>query len=143
VTRSEALARAAAARVGRIATVRPDGSPHVVPFVFALVVDGDRVRLYWAVDDKPKRSTAIARIDNIRANPHVEAVVDEYDEDWRRLWWVRLRGIGRLVESDPERTEALAALSEKYPAYRRRLPAGAVLAIDVSDVWSWAASRAG
>jgi PPOX class probable F420-dependent enzyme len=141
VTRAEALARAAAARVGRLATVRPDGSPHVVPFVFTLVVDGDAVRLYWAVDDKPKRSTAIARIDNIRANPHVEAVVDEYDEDWRRLWWVRLRGTGRLVETDPERAAALAALAEKYRPYRRRPPAGAVLAIDVSDVWSWTASQ--
>lgn len=140
MTRSEAIARAAAARVGRIATLRSDGTPHVVPLVFVLVGDGDRVRLYWAVDDKPKRSTSIARLANIRENPAVEVVVDLYDEDWRRLWWVRLPGTARVVGDDRERAAALVELARKYPAYRRRPPHGAVVAVDVSDVRWWAAA---
>jgi PPOX class probable F420-dependent enzyme len=140
VTRDEALARAAAARVGRIATVRPDGAPHVVPVVFVLVERGDGPRLYWAVDDKPKRSMSLVRLENIRANPRVEVVVDAYDEDWGRLWWVRLLGTARVVAADGERRSALEALAEKYAPYRRRPPSGDVVAIDVSDVRWWTGS---
>ena len=68
----EARRRFGAARVGRLATVSADGTPHVVPFVF--VLDGDTI--WWAVDHKSKRSRELKRLDNIRANPRVEAVVD-------------------------------------------------------------------
>lgn len=139
MTRDEAIARASRARVGRIATVRPDGTPHVVPLVFALVDDGAGVRLYWAVDRKPKRSASLRRIANLRANPAAEVVIDGFDEDWTRLWWVRLRGTGRVVGSAEERRAALDALRAKYAQYRDDAPAGDVVAIDVLEVTSWAA----
>jgi len=50
VDEAEARSRFAAGRVARLATVRPDGSPHLVPVVFAL--DGPTIA--FAVDDKPK-----------------------------------------------------------------------------------------
>jgi len=50
--------RFATARVARLATTGPDG-PHVVPIVFAL--SGDTI--FHAVDHKPKRTTALKRID--------------------------------------------------------------------------------
>jgi PPOX class probable F420-dependent enzyme len=140
VTRDEALALAAAARVGRLATVRPDGRPHVVPIVFVLLDERDGLQLYWAVDDKPKRSMSLARLENIRANPRVEVVVDAYDEDWSKLWWVRLLGSARVVVGDAERRSALEALAGKYPPYRRRPPSGDVVAIDVTDVRWWTGS---
>jgi PPOX class probable F420-dependent enzyme len=140
MTDDEAIARAAAARVGRIATVRPDGTPHVVPFVFALVVVDAQIRLYWVVDRKPKSSNALQRLENLRANPAVEVVVDEYDEDWGRLWWVRSRGVGRIVSSDRERTGALETLAAKYPRYAEEPPDGDVVAIDVRSITSWEAS---
>src|SRR5439155_5841325 len=125
-----------------MATVRADGSPHVVPFVFALVAaDPDEIRLYWAVDQKPKRSTALRRIENVRSNPAVEVVVDDYDEDWTRLWWVRLRGRGRVVSSAEERREALDELRSKYEQYRAAEPHGDVVAIDVHDVDWWPAGH--
>jgi PPOX class probable F420-dependent enzyme len=140
MTRTEALERAAAARVGHLATVRPDGSPHVVPVVFALVAESGRVIVYWAVDAKPKRSPRLARIENLRANPAAELVVDGYEEDWERLWWVRLRGAGRVVDDPAERRAALARLAQKYPRYRSAPPEGHVVAVDVSAVASWSAS---
>ena len=54
----------ASSPVARLSTVRPDGGPHVVPIVFALV--GDTV--FSAVDAKPKRSTALQRLANVRAD---------------------------------------------------------------------------
>jgi PPOX class probable F420-dependent enzyme len=137
MTRDEALERAAAARVGRIATVRPDGTPHVVPVVFALVVDGSRTVAYWAVDRKPKRSTRLARIENLRANPAAEIVVDDYDEDWSRLWWVRLGGAGRVVDDPAERASAIEALAAKYVQYAADRPEADVVAIDIADVSFW------
>jgi PPOX class probable F420-dependent enzyme len=123
-----------------MATVRADGSPHVVPFVFALVArEPDEIRLYWAVDRKPKRTTALRRIENLRSNPAVEVVVDDYDEDWTQLWWVRLRGKGRVVSSAEEREEALNELRSKYEQYRTAEPNGDVVAIEVHDIDWWPA----
>ena len=141
MTRDEAIARVRGARVGRLATVRPDGSPHVVPFVFVLVGEGDDLLAYWAVDAKPKRRGAIQRIENIEANPTVEFVVDGYDEDWAELWWVRAMGHARVVASREERTRALTALSDKYLPYRADPPIGTVFAIDIERVTSWSAAE--
>lgn len=133
--REEALRRLAAARVGRLATVDAGGVPHVVPFVFAL----QGKTLYWAVDRKPKRSTDLRRIRNIRENPNVELVVDHYEDDWGRLWWVRARGTARLVEADDERGRALRLLASKYEQYRESPPPGPVVAVDLTGVSWWEA----
>jgi PPOX class probable F420-dependent enzyme len=144
VTRNEAIRRAAEARVGRMATVRPDGTPHVVPFVFALREweDGS-LKLYWIVDDKPKRSRRLQRLRNLETNPTAEVVIDGYDDqDWSGLWWVRLSGTGRIVASEPERVGALDALASKYAQYRSTR-SSAVIAIDVQRVASWPGDASG
>jgi PPOX class probable F420-dependent enzyme len=127
--------RLVTARVARLATTDPDGRPHLVPIVFAL--DGDT--LYSAVDRKPKRSQVLRRIENARARPDVTILVDHYEDDWSRLWWVRLRGRARLLDDGEERDRALALLTEKYPQYRDEPPDGPVLAVDVTETRSWAA----
>ena len=121
--------------MARLATTDPDGRPHLVPIVFAL--DGDI--LYSAVDRKPKRSRTLRRIENARARPDVTVLVDHYEEDWERLWWVRLRGRARVLDDGDERDRALGLLAEKYPQYRDEPPDGPVLAVDVDDVRAWSA----
>ena len=128
--------RIAAARVARVATIDPDGRAHLVPIVFA--VDGDT--LYSAVDRKPKRSSKLRRIENARARPDVTVLVDHYDDDWSRLWWIRLRGRARVLEAGDERERALKLLGEKYPQYRDEPPDGPVLAVDVTEVREWRAT---
>ena len=125
--------RLTAARVARLATTDPDGRPHLVPIVFAL--DGDT--LYSAVDRKPKRSSKLQRIENARARPDVTILVDHYEEDWNRLWWIRLRGRARVLDDGGERERALALLQEKYPQYRAEPPEGPVLAVDVTETREW------
>jgi PPOX class probable F420-dependent enzyme len=124
------------ARVARLATIDPDGRPHLVPIVFAL--DGET--LYSAVDRKPKRSQRLRRIENARVRPDVTILVDHYDEDWQKLWWIRLRGRARVLDEGVERERALVLLQEKYPQYRDEPPDGPVLAVDVSDVREWSSS---
>jgi PPOX class probable F420-dependent enzyme len=127
---------AAVGRSGRLATLDPDGRPKVVPFVY--VLDGDT--LYSAVDDKPKASPRVRRLDNVEARPDgVAVLIDHYDEDWPRLWWVHLRGRGRVIEGGPERDHAHRLLRDKYPQYRDMPALGTVLAVDVTEWrgWSW------
>jgi PPOX class probable F420-dependent enzyme len=120
--------------VARLATVDGDGTPHLVPCCFAL--DGDVA--YSVVDHKPKKSAALRRLDNIRANPAVCLLVDHYEDDWSHLWWVRFDGRARVVEDGPEHAAAIALLCAKYAQYRATPPSGAVVAIDVTGVRSWA-----
>jgi PPOX class probable F420-dependent enzyme len=119
--------------VARLATTDPDGRPHLVPIVFAC--EGDT--LYSAVDRKPKRSQTLRRIENARVRPDVTVLVDHYEEDWDRLWWIRLRGRARVLDAGEERDRALALLAEKYPQYRDEPPDGPVLAVDVTEEREW------
>src|SRR5262249_59563934 len=110
--------RLTSARVARLATTDPDGRPHLVPIVFALDAD----TLYSAVDRKPKRSRTLRRIENARARPEVTILVDHYEEEWSRLWWIRLAGRPRGLDDGAERDRALALRAEKYPPYRHEPP---------------------
>jgi PPOX class probable F420-dependent enzyme len=141
--RAEATRLLSASQVGSIATVRPDGSPHVVPFVFAVSETRDGLVIYWCVDDKPKRSRELQRLVNIRAHPAVEIEVNRYDDDWTRLWWVRASGIAREVTSVDEKKRAFAALAAKYAPYAAHPPSGPVVAIQVERVAGWAAGATG
>lgn len=122
------------ARVGRLATANAGGQPHLVPFCFVLVDD----RIVSVVDAKPKRTQQLRRLSNIRAQPRVSVLADEYDEDWSRLWWVRADGTARVIESGPERESAVASLTDKYPQYREQPPAGPVIEITVDRWVGWA-----
>jgi PPOX class probable F420-dependent enzyme len=125
--------RAARERVARLATIDPDGRPHLVPIVFALVGD----TLYSAVDAKPKRSRTLRRIENARERPEVTVLFDHYEDYWAQLWWVRLRGRARVLDGGEEATRALAALTAKYEQYRTKPPGLPVLAVDVTEWRGW------
>lgn len=133
---SEERQKVAQARVARLATVRSDGTPHLVVVTFAL--HGDTV--VSAVDDKPKRSQDLQRVRNLEERPAASVLVDHYDDDWSRLWWVRLDGEAQIVRDEPRRTELLAPLAAKYAPYRQALPTGAVIALTVRSTASWSAS---
>jgi PPOX class probable F420-dependent enzyme len=134
VDAGEARQRFARARVARLATITPDGRPHLVPIVFAL--RGDTV--YSAVDAKPKRTPELARLANIGADPRASVLADHYEEDWAALWWARGDGRARVLEPGAhEATDAIARLRERYPQQR---VTGAVLALDVERWSGWDAA---
>jgi PPOX class probable F420-dependent enzyme len=129
--------RIAEARVGRLATVRPDGTPHLVPICFAVV--GDTV--VSGVDEKPKATPNLQRLVNLRANPAVSLLVDHYEEEWSRVWWARLDGQARVLEDGSEHDAAVAALRVKYPQYEDVGIVGATIVIDVDRWVGWAYSE--
>ncbi len=131
MTAEEARARFAAARVARLATVSPAGAPHLVPIVFAVL--GETV--YSVVDDKPKRTLNLRRLENARTTGRASLLADHYEDDWTKLWWVRADGSARTLDPDePEARSALEALKERYPQQR---PIGLVLAVDVDRWTGW------
>jgi PPOX class probable F420-dependent enzyme len=125
--------RARQTRVGRLATVRRDGRPHLVVCCFGL--DGDT--MYSAVDDKPKTTPWLQRLRNVASNSAASFLVDYYDEDWTALWWIRLDGAARIITSGTEYEHAIALLCDKYEQYRTQPPTGAVIAIDITNWTAW------
>ena len=136
VNEDEARRRFAASPVARLGTVRPDGSPHLVPVTFA--VDGDTV--YTAIDAKPKRSRRLQRVENLEAEPRCTLLVDHYDGDWSRLWWVRADGHADVVDDPSSADHSLELLVARYPDYADAPPAGPVIVVHVSRWHGWAAS---
>ena len=127
--------RVTTARVARLATIGTGGQPHLVPAVFAL----DDPVVWIAIDHKPKRSRDLARLRNIAAQPAVSVLVDHYEDDWTRLWWVRLDGDARVLPEDGWH-EPISKLAAKYPQYRDSPPEGPVIEIRIRTWRGWAAS---
>lgn len=125
------------ARVGRLATTNAEGQPHIVPVCFAL--EGEEI--VSAVDRKPKTTLDLKRVANVRANPRVSLIVDQYDEDWDQLWWVRVDGRARVLQPGPGYEEAIAPLYDKYRGqYGLQLPPGPAIIINI-DRWNGWSSR--
>ena len=119
--------------MARLGTLSNTGRVDLVPMTFALVDDV----MYTAVDHKPKRTTELKRLENVRATPEVSMLVDEYDDrDWSTLWWVRLRGLARVVEEGPEYEQGIDALVAKYEQYRSTRPSGPAMVIELIR-WQW------
>jgi PPOX class probable F420-dependent enzyme len=133
---TEARRRLATSRDARLATVSGDGRPHVVPIVFALQDD----TIYFAVDSKPKQTTNLKRLKNIAANPAVSLLVDHYEDDWTRLWWVRVDGTAHVVTDSAEAERATDLLATRYAQYRAARPGGPVVAIHIDRLTGWDAA---
>lgn len=124
--------------MARLATLDARGRPSLVPIVYARIGE----ELWSPIDGKPKRGGELARLRNIRRDPRVSVLVDGWDEDWQRLWWIHLRGQARVERLA---STALAALIARYPQYRT-VPTSdgsdCMLAIRIDAQTSWCASPA-
>ena len=118
--------------VARLATV--DGAqPHLVPVVFC-ECDG---ALFVPIDGKPKSGRTLKRVANVERNPNVSLLIDEYDDDWSRLRWLRADGAAEVVATSAEVRTALLA---KYPQYRKTPIGATAIRIAVKRTRSWSAS---
>lgn len=97
--------------VARLATLAEGGRPHLVPIVFARAAGA----LWSPVDGKPKSSHRLARLAHVAADRRVCLLLDDYDADWARLWWIRIDAAAAVTSGS---AEAETALRAKYPQYR-------------------------
>jgi PPOX class probable F420-dependent enzyme len=100
--------------VARLATLAADGTPELVPIVFAQSGGA----LWSPVDGKAKQGRELSRVRNVRADPRVSVLLDHYDADWSRLWWLRVDGRAEVLGLEaPGAAAAAEALRAKYPRY--------------------------
>ena len=134
---TNARSRFDAATVGVLATVNNDGSPNLVPITYALVGN----KLVTGVDHKPKRTTDLVRLANIRHNPHVTVLVQHYEPDWSKLWWARADGKAIIVNPGHQNHGAAAELlADRYRQYRDRPISGPIIEVDIHRWSEWSAS---
>ncbi len=118
----------AAARVCRIATIRADGVPHIIPVCPAF--DGEDT-VY--VDIGRRYTTAAA----LRANPSIAVLIDDYYDDWSKLKGVLLRCRAEPIEGG-EKERAWELIRAKFPQHK---PIGweprLTLALRVHDWRQW------
>ena len=101
----------AGSRTGKLATVRPDGRPHVVPIWFTFDDAGDLVFMTWHTSLKAG---------NMRRDPRVSICVD--DETFP-FAWARLDGVASFSEAD--RVHWATETSRRYVGDARAATFGA------------------
>jgi PPOX class probable F420-dependent enzyme len=122
-------------RVARLATADAKGVPHLVPVCYAIIGQS----FYITIDEKPKRvDMPLKRLRNISENPEVAVTVDRWDENWRRLAWVMLRGRAEILADGEEHDRAQSRLRERYPQYMAMdLAPLPVIALRIFRVSAW------
>ncbi len=128
---ADAKDRFAASPVLRLATVSSNGKPHLVPCTF--VAYGDNFAI--GIDNKPKVSAHLKRLRNITGNANVSAIVDHYDDDWQRLWWVRADGEASILTNGGEYQRLWDLLRARYRQYEGQTLNGPIIVTKVA-VWS-------
>ena len=99
----ECWARLGEAGHGVLATAHPERGVDAVPVVF--VVDDHR-RLLVPVDTvKAKSTTRLQRLVNLERDPRCVLLVDEYHDDWSKLWWVRVHATAVATDRAPSELE--------------------------------------
>jgi PPOX class probable F420-dependent enzyme len=133
---AEAFTRAEATfvaerRVCSLATIYPDGAPHVVPI--STVLDLDRLVFASEADTQ--------KIRNLEGNPMVAICFDEYSEDWSKLRQVIAHGEALVLDGGFEFERARTLLYEKFTQYEREAPieeeSSVIVQVRVDRVVSW------
>lgn len=84
------------AKVAHLATADSSLQPYITPVVFVI----ENNKIYIPLDHKPKTVpiNQLKRVKNIQKNPKVAFQIDNYEDDWQRLWFIMLIGYAELVE---------------------------------------------
>ena len=106
------------------------------------ISEGRRISEGWRIvvpvdAVKPKRSNRLQRLVNLESDARCVLLVDHYEEDWSRLWWVRVHGHG-AVSRPEDASEAVARLAERYPQYRTPGALVGVITLEPTAMVGWA-----
>ena len=88
-------------RTGKLATVRPDGRPHVVPIWFAL----DEGALLFTTWHTTVKAT------NIRSNPHVSLCIDDENPPFA---YAMLEGTAVLIDDQEQLKLCATRIAARY-----------------------------
>lgn len=124
------------ARVARLSTVDND-QPHAVPVVFIF----NRGCFFIPLDKKSKsvKPEKLRRVQNIVKNPRVALLIDEYKENWSKLFFVLILGKASIIGK--EQSSLLARVHKlllaKYPQYKKAGIGESCIMLDPQKVIFW------
>jgi len=125
------------AKVARLATVDQKSHPYVVPVVFVFHENS----FFIPLDEKVKTVNArkLKRVKNIEKNPNVTLLIDEYQNDWKKLFFLMIHGKATVI--DGKNTKLMdkihKLLISKYPQYKKICVGNSCIKINPTKVTFW------
>jgi PPOX class probable F420-dependent enzyme len=110
------------ARIARLATVDLECKPHLVPVVF--VFDSSLSCYFIPIDEKTKQSKPenLKRVKNIKENPNVALLIDEYYEDWTKLYFIMIQGKASIIGGKKLDQDEMSLLEKAHKLLRNKYP---------------------
>jgi len=107
------------AKVARLATVDQKSHPYVVPVVFVFHENS----FFIPLDEKVKTVNArkLKRVKNIEKNPNVTLLIDKYQNDWKKLFFLMIHGKATVIDGKNNKLmyKIHKLLISKYPQYKK------------------------
>jgi len=125
------------AKVARLATVDQKSNPYVVPVVFVFHENS----FFIPLDEKVKTVNArkLKRVKNIEKNPNVTLLIDKYQNDWKKLFFLMIHGKATVIDSKNSKLmdKIHKLLISKYPQYKKIGIGNSCIAINPTKVTFW------
>jgi len=125
------------AKVARLATVDQKSHPYVVPVVFVFHENS----FFIPLDEKVKTVNArkLKRVKNIEKNPNVTLLIDKYQNDWSKLFFLMVHG--RAIITDGKNSKLMDKVHKllilKYPQYKKIGVGNSCIKINPTKVTYW------
>jgi len=106
------------AKVARLATVDQKSHPYVVPVVFVFYENS----FFIPLDEKAKtvNSRNLKRVKNIEKNANVTLLIDKYQNDWKKLFFLMIHGKAKVIDGNSKLIDKIhKLLISKYPQYKK------------------------
>ncbi len=125
------------AKVARLATVDQKSNPYVVPVVFVFHENS----FFIPLDEKVKTVNArkLKRVKNIEKNPNVTLLIDKYQNDWKKLFFLMIHGKATVIDGKNSKLmdKIHKLLISKYPQYKKIGIGNSCIKINPTKVTFW------
>jgi len=125
------------AKVARLATVDQKSHPSVVPVVFVFHENS----FFIPLDEKVKtvNTRKLKRVKNIEKNPNVTLLIDKYQNDWQKLFFLMIHGKATVIDGKNSKLmdKIHKLLISKYPQYKKIGIGNSCIKINPTKVTFW------
>ncbi len=125
------------AKVARLATVDQKSYLYVVPVVFVFHEN----LFFIPLDEKTKtvNPKKLKRVKNIEKNPNVTLLIDKYQNDWKKLFFLMIHGKATVIDGKNSKLmdKIHKLLISKYPQYKKIGTGNSCITIYPTKVTLW------
>ncbi len=125
------------AKVARLATVDQKSYPYIVPVVFVFHKNSFFIPLdYKTKTVNPKN---LKRVKNIQKNPNVALLIDKYQNNWKKLFFLMIHGKATVIDGKNRKLmdKVHKLLISKYPQYKKIGIGNSCITIQPKKVTFW------